>query len=683
MVIRARIYLLSLIFIISYASAISAQDIDRGKFGVVSLSEFNPSWLADFPNISTHVSTEHALHVMGLDEKGEGLTWHKEKFVTSGGLDPIYAPNHQLAGSKVVGVQFKLPYFKVPKAFMHQLSTDAVNPHARKVLEIYDESGTVTGYRFFIHPEGFKHFEVLFNTKELEYISPEKSEFIATPTSSYRSLAVRQVVQNADNTWVGAPGSVPVVIKLGVAGEVLGSDRWLSTREIERSINVQRAFDKMKDQLHGKFMKLYIFPESEGIFLNEARIQGYPPVVETKDDAGNLSQKQSKSSGILLREFPQEMLDNKINIYSFAALISAERVKPHNVGMGIHNPNYKGLENLPLIYDLISIAKDKKIVDSTEQYLRTFLIEGYIDTLDFVFKEGLTLEPHSQNYSIVLNNDNVPIGFAYRDLGGVTVDLLTRVSIGKDISLFSSSEDSPTAVFKSKSPHTCNYVSSHAWFYRYQVFNKLLNVLTKPDKDEKGNYVEIMAAPLGAPYQIGFDQPIPERNLYSYIINHLPASDKDATIAQMDAFLMPVSKINDLLLELDTKYYDKMASFFNMDAIQLKKYNGMLYSAEGGSGKEHVCNDHNGFTMNHKDTVGTDDIKKFAFSVFPEDLKENLLDRLILSVPKASLAELNISDFGVGNQGIWYYSNTKVVAFMPYLNTNEQLQFRALLYRQD
>ena len=181
-------------------------------------------------------------------------------------FNPLFNPEVQGA------FQMKIGYFIIPLEQLELYQTDRISESVLKDLQVLTESGELTGYRLFVHPEAYTHFKDLFNAGII-FIKPEHSEFIGTPTSSYRSWAVRRVVKNQDSFLPGEK-STPFIVKLGV--ESRSTNRLLHTAEIKKSIDIQRQFDVMNNH-----PKLLIFSESIGLTLNN--IPNYPPAGTTSN----------------------------------------------------------------------------------------------------------------------------------------------------------------------------------------------------------------------------------------------------------------------------------------------------------------------------------------------------------------------------------------------------------------
>lgn len=552
------------------------QSVEKNySFGEVKTEPFDSRWLADYPSVLDHVLTEHFLHVKGLDENSLGLTWHATKFDATA-HNPLLSPEAHF--------QMKIGYFLIPEEHLKVHSTfQGIELSTAEQLFVTIEGRRYT--RFIVHPDAYEHYSCLLKDthilkekeaittsslgkKSLLFVPAENSTIIGTPTSSYRSWVVRDMEQQ----------KAPFIAKVGVPCHVLGSDRWLSEAEIERSVNCQMALDSMPQspnwqQEGSRFM---VFPESLGMTITHPDYR-YATV--------------EKHSGVIIREFPKEILEGKLKVASCAALMSVEGAKSGKI---------------PWICDLIEGAIKRSECKDAKEYLKKHFIENYLRAVEpIILAEGLTLEPHSQNLCILLTNREPTkiVGFAYRDHGGIWVDLASRVIRNQRVDFFSC--NMMRDVFTPKGPATAKalvksqgaidraYIQSYAWFYRYQVFIKLLNTVITP-KAKEDNWI-----PSGAPHQIGLEEAIPERLLAPYwkkhTMTHLQknrslsshyvkqASTVEQVAKEQYFHLIPQSEAEEILKELDIHYVRHINRYFITEQLAEKL---PLPAVEGGAGKE-------------------------------------------------------------------------------------------------
>lgn len=325
------------------------------KFGRVNMQPFNGSWLN--PKLAEHIYSEHLLHIRGVDSKFDGLHWFWTKFGWS--QNPLYNPER--------GFQMKLGYFLIPPHKEKELNLQKLGDLPKHILtQIRDETGT----KFFVHPEAYRHYESLFD-KGISFVKAEDSDFMGTPTSSYRSWLLRDVKNN----------KTPFIAKFGVLGAhgTKETTRLLFDDDVKKSVNINNA---LKNRLK-KEPRPLIFEENLGLV-----IPGY--------------------SGNIIREVPEDLLEGRCSIFSFSALMSVERSKKGNQGL-CWVTNKEG--QLPLIYELIEESKL-----TTEEFIKKHIIDNFFDTFkEMHFELGYAFSPHGQNLSMVVPGFRL----AYKDLEGM------------------------------------------------------------------------------------------------------------------------------------------------------------------------------------------------------------------------------------------------------------------------
>jgi hypothetical protein len=469
------------------------------SMGPVKIEPFDPAWLGSHPMVLDHVLSEHALHVKGLDDEGEGLTWHAAKFE---------AAQHNPDLSPECHFQMRVGYFLIPEELLIK-HCSAAGPAAPVLNQMSDEIEGKRYVRFFVHPDAYEHYAPLIEDaqiisdreaashldrsphdgKQLFFVTSEASSVLGTPSSSYRSWVVKDTEQEDAN---------PFIIKVGVPCQVLGSDRWLSEAEIERSVNCQMAFETLDAPAWAKEGSTFaVFAESMGVAVSH-------PLYRRAHD---------KHSGMLIREFPESVLKGSVRVASCAALMSVESARSGE---------------RPWVCDLIDQAIKRGECKDASEFVRQHFIHNYLDAIEpVVLAEGMTIEPHSQNLCVLMSPDPEPrlIGFAYRDHGGIWVDLASRVMRDQRVDFFACGM-MPKSIVEERAPTTSKalvkaqgaidkaYIQSYAWFYRYQVMVKLFNSILGPETREW--------TPTGAPHQLGLAGPIPERVLSRYLRDLTP-----------------------------------------------------------------------------------------------------------------------------------------------------------------
>jgi hypothetical protein len=380
-----------------------------------------------------------------------------------------------------------------------------------------------------------------------------------------------------------------------------------------------------------------------------------------------------KESGLLIREFPKKFLEGKCKIVSMAALMSPERVKQENHGIGLSSIEI-GNQALPLIFDVMAATIKAGHVQTPQEFIERYLVKGYLSAIEnVVFQEGLTLEPHSQNLCMVLNNDLTPKGFAYRDHGGIWIDIATRGLQDKDISPFYRVKGDGNKLFKTKGAIAKGYIGSYAWFYRYQVVIKMLNMITRMQADE-----ELMSPPTGAPYQIGKSEKLPERNLQKYIIRKIETEYdtdiKKVALQTLKRFSLDMQAYQEIINLLDHSYLELMNRYFDLPKIGIQLEDGSLPSAEGGSPEEKVLYQHKGFLGKYRFQRISSQFTRVAMAEMPEEVLNRVRERVITSFENQSFDDVQPTEWMVTNRGLCFFDKEQnIVAFMPFSYEEEKV----------
>lgn len=380
---------------------------------------------------SRYIASEHLTKINGKENLAKGVRdlLHEEQNLHnkdlwgagafSSNINPDYVPEKN--------PKFPLPYYLIPQDQAHFLQASSLDERIASQL-MMRISGTKY-YKLFVHPESEAHYEFLKNA--YRYIGPEETEFMASPTSSYRSL----VVWNAGNS-----DKKPFIAKVSLDKNVIGSiDRLVSENEVERSVANQKVFDNMgKKKLEEINVK--VFPESAGLVLSKD-VQGAP----------------AKLGGQLIREIPDEVVNAENKWLSFSALMSPNR-KPR-----------------PLISDVIE-ASGMTSYDFFEKYM----IKSYMTMFEELsFKSGVNFEPHSQNLCFEITKDLKPTGkWVIRDFGGVWPDVTAMAKAKGPVHIYM--ESASAKKFKLRGGRG-NYISSYVFFYKRQVFDLMIGEVAKHD----------------------------------------------------------------------------------------------------------------------------------------------------------------------------------------------------------
>jgi hypothetical protein len=357
--------------------------------------------------VSDFLSEEQNLHNKDL--------WGKNAFAS--GTDPKYVPEKN--------PKFPLPYYLIPESdakFLYSKSLDA-----KIADQLYLLVSGVKYYKLFIHPESETQFAFLKNA--YRYIGSVETEFMASPTSSYRSLVV----------WNQNSKRKPFIVKVSLNKTADDIDRVVSENEVERSIANQRVFEHIgSDKLNQ--MDIKIFPESGGLIFNR-----------------QIGSSSEKLGGQLIKEIPEEIISGKNKWLSFSALMSPNR-RPH-----------------PLIIDVI-----KKSGLNSYVFFEEYMIKSYLAMFENLsLKNGINFEPHSQNLVFETTPDLKPTGkWVLRDFGGVWTDPVAMAGNGGPLEVYMNAGSA--AKYKLRGGRG-NYISSYAFFYKRQVFDLLLAEVAKYD----------------------------------------------------------------------------------------------------------------------------------------------------------------------------------------------------------
>lgn len=370
------------------------------------------------PALQTHLFEEQVLHNKNL--------WHRGAF--SSDIDPRFVPEAR--------PRFALPYYLIPESEGRFLTAESLDSRIEAQISVMRDGQRF--YKLFVHPESERHYEFL--RGRFQYVSAAQTEFMASPTSSYRSLL----------TWNrNDPTRKPFIAKVSLDRNVIGSiDRLVSAAEVERSIANQRAFDRIGASALER-MGAGIYPETAGLLLR------------------NPNQRDRKIGGQLIREIPDSVVSGERRFISFSTLMSPER------------------QANPLILDVIRASGLSSV-----EFFRTHMIDGYMNMFsELSLRQGLNFEPHSQNLSIEVDARLRPTGqWIVRDFGGVWPDMLVMMQNNRLAEVYRGSGGVQT--FKMEGG-VVNSISSYYFFYRRQVFTMLLDVVSQHDPEVRRNRAQL------------------------------------------------------------------------------------------------------------------------------------------------------------------------------------------------
>lgn len=399
---------------------------------------------------SRYIANEFVEKINGKEEISKGLKellneeqnlhnkdlWGKNAFASN--INPKYVPE--------ANPKFPLPYYLIPATdakFMHSANLDT-----KVGDQLYMLISGMKYFKLFVHPESEEHYNFLKNA--YRYIGPTETEFMASPTSSYRSL----VVWNPNNT-----NKKPFIAKVSLDKNVIGGiDRLVSQNEVERSIANQRAFDRIGIENLDK-MNIKLFPESAGLIFDR-ELNGAP----------------EKLGGQIIREIPNEVIDGQKKWLSFSALMSPN-----------HTPR-------PLIMDVI-----KKSGLSSYDFFEEYMIKSYLTMFENLsLKNGMNFEPHSQNLVFETTPDLKPTGkWVLRDFGGVWSDPIAMAENGGPLDVYMN--EASATKYKLRGGRA-NYISSYVFFYKRQVFDLMLEQVEKYDSTLTKSKVEELKSKIDKMY---------------------------------------------------------------------------------------------------------------------------------------------------------------------------------------
>lgn len=383
------------------------------------------------PNLHRTIASEHLSKFDGKEPIAKGVKellneeqnlhnkdlWGASAFASN--IAPEYIPENN--------PKFPLPYYLVPEEDSKFLQADSLDKRVSDQLMMIVEGKKY--FKLFVHPESEAHYEFMRGT--YTYISQDETEFIASPTSSYRSL----VVWNQKDLK-----KKPFIAKVSLDKNVIGSiDRLVSENEVERSVANQKVFDRMGAAKLDE-MNVRVFPESAGLVMRK-ELQGAP----------------EKLGGQLIREIPDEVVNSTKKWFSFSALMSPNK-KPR-----------------PLIMDVIQASG----MDSFS-FFEKYMIRSYLTMFeDLSLKSGVNFEPHSQNLCFETTMDLKPTGkWVIRDFGGVWPDVFTMAKNKGPVDVYMESTNAKK--YKLRGGRS-NYISSYVFFYKRQVFDLMLSEVAKHD----------------------------------------------------------------------------------------------------------------------------------------------------------------------------------------------------------
>ena len=329
-----------------------------------------------------------------------------------------------------------------------------------------------------IHPSYLVNEKFLTYLIENNYNIIQDSKYIATPTSSYRTLGVIKVKDGSDlkNLTITDYDDTftPCQVKCGAFGVVLGGNRDLWHEETFQSIWVSKYADSIEED-DFKRCELSFLKESSGASLKVTqKVIDNPSFIPIN---------------CLIRDFPNKRELELFEYYGFSALISTLTKDYVPVIRPIHGGSLGLGKNLPIGYRLASnFIKKYKIKDLKEGLQKWFddIIMRFTNAASIYLKYGLTFEPHSQNLGVIVKNGLI-FKFFIRDGGGFSyIKCPTNVN-GLNSSHFPDKmfKDIQEQMITIEKNFNKNVILSMSLFFSFYVINKLCKIFIKDDTYER------------------------------------------------------------------------------------------------------------------------------------------------------------------------------------------------------
>lgn len=278
---------------------------------------------------------------------------------------------------------FKLPYFEIP---IDDINTEKFFVFSEENKDFLDKNlfikkNNIKYYPFFIHPET-KNLFIPWIDNKYNYVPELESIYQATPTSSYRSLIVKNL--NTDNFFIAK-----ISLLTNVANGARHIDWSSAVGQFESCQIVKECIkDKVNVELFEDIAALGIC-SNKSVFLSEHfNIQ--------------FGRRKIDVFGNVIRKIPDSFFieDEKIicSIASFSSLLKSPE---------------------SMIYSSFKVSK----LDSIG-FIKKYIFGPLFSIINKLFiSYGIILEPHCQNVMIELNSNFLPTGkFYYRDFDMTTFD---------------------------------------------------------------------------------------------------------------------------------------------------------------------------------------------------------------------------------------------------------------------
>ncbi len=377
----------------------------------------------DYPNqkqnklpqaIEKFLYDEQVLHA-----KDFKYPWPEDSSVFHGALPSLYHPERRL--------RFPLPYYLVPEEKISYIQADSIN---EKLIEQFCvKIGQKKYYKLFVHPCSMHYYQFL-RRNGCKLVNEKETEFLATPTSSYRSLLVWNIKKTMNNDTV-------FIVKLTIDKIIFMQDRILDNDEIQKSILIQRLCEEMENR-QDPTSKFTVFPEVAGVCPDQNKLSDCP----------------AKVGGYIIRAIPKSLMTGEKRWIPFQALISQQ----------------SNGEKL-----LKKVIKASGL--SAESFLKEYFVDKYLAMLEETsFKTGIFFFTHLQNLLLETDADLKPTGnIIVRDLSDAWLDIF--LSLSNDCSLRSLFNYKPHIMQFDKKIGI--YITYHFYAYKEMAFKLILADLIK------------------------------------------------------------------------------------------------------------------------------------------------------------------------------------------------------------
>lgn len=273
---------------------------------------------------------------------------------------------------------FKLPYFLIPLGcdkFIFEKENIAFFEENLK-----HEFKNQTFYPFFVHPATKKMFLSWINNK-YEFIDSEKSEYVATSSSSYRSLFVCN--ENTNQYFM---------VKCSIFDNIANGARHIDWKSASGQYEQSKIVSEVLSNLN---MNLEVFKD-----IGAFGISGEYPMILSNRFKIKFGSRYIPTLGNVIRLIPNDFFccENKcLSFASYMSLVDKDSLL------------FAGWKNSGVTFQIFF-----------ENNIFKPLFQKIIDLFT---KTGISLEFHCQNTLLEINEKSIPTGkFFYRDFDLIALD---------------------------------------------------------------------------------------------------------------------------------------------------------------------------------------------------------------------------------------------------------------------